>query len=238
MIVRTIREVIIIIVSLVTIAIIVSTLVRTSLEGTYTKITTPPRSSLVSSTPVHEIPNFLDEHECRTIIELSGPKLFESQVYTEKSNVYDTDTRVSMQCWLDNDEGGEVMKRVTEKMNNLVGLTSGHAEDMQVVKYSGGGFFKPHYDACVGGETFCDRMDSGWGPRYATVLIYLNDDFRGGETAFPKKGISIKPERGKAVLFYSSDPEGSLIEDSLHGGNSVENGNKWICNKWYHLRQR
>ena len=48
------------------------------------------------------------------------------------------------------------------------------------------------------------------GARFATVLFYLNDGMVGGETEFPRwvnaetfEGLKVKPEAGKAVLFYS-----------------------------------
>jgi 2OG-Fe(II) oxygenase superfamily len=41
-------------------------------------------------------------------------------------------------------------------------------------------------------------------------IIYLNDDFEGGETVYPKKSISIKPEKNKLVCHPASD-------DYVHG---------------------
>jgi predicted 2-oxoglutarate/Fe(II)-dependent dioxygenase YbiX len=36
------------------------------------------------------------------------------------------------------------------------------------------------------------------------VLIYLNDDFEGGELVFPLQNITIKPEKGMMVIFPTS----------------------------------
>jgi hypothetical protein len=56
------------------------------------------------------------------------------------------------------------------------------------------------------------------------VLIYLNDDYEGGETVFYdshyKESARIKPEKGKAVIFDI---------DVLHSGEKVITGEKyWI----------
>jgi prolyl 4-hydroxylase len=63
--------------------------------------------------------------------------------------------------------------------------------------------------------------------------VYLNDGFEGGNTAFPKLGASIVPKKGKAVLFWVSDPETrDLFEETLHGGDPVTEGEKWIATQW------
>lgn len=69
-----------------------------------------------------------------------------------------------------------------------------------------------------------------------SVLCCSSDVEEGGETAFPiakgdfsavpwwdelsecrKKGLSIKPKMGDALLFWSMKPEATLDESSLHG---------------------
>ncbi|KAK8488314.1 hypothetical protein V6N11_068441 [Hibiscus sabdariffa] len=87
------------------------------------------------------------------------------------------------------------------------------------------------------------------GQRIATMLMYLSDDVEGGETYFPKagtgvcscggkivKGLSIKPIKGDAVLFWSMGLDGQSDPDSLHGGCAVLSGEKWSATKW--MRQK
>ena len=42
-----------------------------------------------------------------------------------------------------------------------------------------------------------DVQDHESAKRYLAFLIYLNDDFKGGETTFPYNKLTIKPETGK-----------------------------------------
>jgi prolyl 4-hydroxylase len=63
-------------------------------------------------------------------------------------------------------------------------------------------------------------------------LIYLNDDFEGGETDFILANRTIIPKKGKAILFYNVDINLTLIPESVHVGRKVRNGTKWIANKW------
>jgi prolyl 4-hydroxylase len=186
---------------------------------------------------IQEIPNFLTPQECDIVIGLSRERLVDSQVYSNEKDVVNTSTRESKQYWL-NDNVHPIVERISQRTAEITRTPVVNQEPLQVVNYSPGGFFRPHYDACDGSATFCERMNSKAGPRYITLLIYLNDDFTGGETAFPlisNPNKLCKPERGKAVLFYNTDLDGNIIEQALHGGNSITSGNKWICNKWVHL---
>lgn len=69
--------------------------------------------------------------------------------------------------------------------------------------------------------------------RFATILFYLNDDMEGGETSFPRwlnaetgQALKVKPERGKAVLFYNMLPDGNYDERSQHAALPVTKGEK------------
>lgn len=42
------------------------------------------------------------------------------------------------------------------------------------------------------------------GPRILTFFLYLSDVEEGGETAFPKLNISVRPKKGTALLWPST----------------------------------
>lgn len=182
---------------------------------------------------IEEIPNFLTEEECNKIIELTNGKLKPSNVYTKDKDLYITENRKSEQCWLD--DNITFIKNISDKIKKYSNTYDKYHEQFQVVNYEPGGFFIPHYDACDGDEDYCERMNQNNGPRYLTFLIYLNDDFEGGETIFPNINKKIKPEKGKAIIFKNVDENENIIKQSLHGGEPVHSGKKWIINKWIHL---
>jgi prolyl 4-hydroxylase len=179
------------------------------------------------------IENLLTSDECDKIISLCDGKLFTSKLYNDNDDLLDKKDRLSEQCWL-KDEDNALVRNISDKIKDLTNTHKNYSEDLQVVKYGVGGFFKPHFDACNGDEKYCTRMNIG-GPRYLTVLIYLNDDLEGGETAFPKIEKKVQPKKGRAVIFQNVDKNGHIIEQALHGGESVTKGFKWIANKWIHL---
>lgn len=57
----------------------------------------------------------------------------------------------------------------------------------------------------------------------------LSDDV---DYADCSKGMSVKPEANKVILFYNLLPNGNMDERSLHGGCDVISGTKWSANFW------
>ena len=55
-----------------------------------------------------------------------------------------------------------------------------------------------------------------------------------------RTGLSVRPKRGNAVLFYSQDPGGNLDPRSLHGGCPVLSNvtEKWAANIWVWNKRR
>ena len=188
-----------------------------------------------NSYTIREIPNFLSKEECEYIKQLSTNKLFQSKLFMKDGEGLDNTVRDSKQCWL-NDTDDEMIQKLSQRIAKETKIDISLHEDLQVVKYDSNGFYKPHYDACDSTQQdTCIDMNKDMGPRYITFIIYLNDDFEGGETYFPNINKKIIPKMGKAVIFYNVDKKGVILNKSLHGGLNVINGEKWIANKWIHL---
>jgi len=74
-------------------------------------------------------------------------------------------------------------------------------EDIQFLSYPVGGHYIVHNDS----EYFNDDLNK-WervAPRDISVIMYLNDDFEGGELEFPELGLTIRPQRGLIITFPS-----------------------------------
>jgi hypothetical protein len=180
---------------------------------------------------VKEIQNILTSEECDVVIQCAKKSgltksslLFQSNTKIYTSN--NTDNRISSETWLENTYH-PILKKISEINTNLTGLPENIQEDLVVVKYNTGGKFNAHYDA----------SDTYNGQRYTTLIIYLNDDFEGGETVFTKIDKTIKPKKGNGILFYNTDVSGKILVDSLHKGNPIIAGEKWICTKWSHSKK-
>ena len=114
--------------------------------------------------------------------------------------------------------------------NNIVAFGEDTDDDFD-------GVFDPN-DACDPDEEICKEDIKNMGSlRYATFIIYLNDNFTGGETEFPKHNFKAKPKIGKGVLFFNLNDNNTYRRDnSFHGGLPPIVGEKWMCNKWIRLK--
>jgi prolyl 4-hydroxylase len=180
------------------------------------------------------IENVLTPEECDTIISIAKKKgLEESMVYTDnKKDIYalDKTSRNSKTAWIYDNEN-PIVKKIAKKAAELSGLNIDNQEPLQVAHYNKGGKFIEHHDACSEkNDQKCDKIDIN--PRRTTLLIYLNDDFEGGETEFTLLGKKIKPVKGNAIFFWDTYENKEIIQESMHRGNPVLNGEKWICTKW------
>ncbi|KAI4885451.1 hypothetical protein NFI96_014407, partial [Prochilodus magdalenae] len=130
------------------------------------------------------------------------------------------------------EEYDPVVSRVTQRLSDITGMDMESADFLEVLNYGIGGEFLPHYDT---GEY--DRTPEG--QRIATIIIYLTSVSIGGATVFPNVGVSLKPQKGSAVMWYNLLRNGQLDKQTLHAGCPVFQGSKWskyltfnIATKW------
>jgi prolyl 4-hydroxylase len=126
-------------------------------------------------------------------------------------------------------------------------------EDLQTLRYRIGEHYHTHHDY-FDPKVFGAYNQADGRNRFITVLFYLTDVEEGGETAFPmagdprplrsysdcSRGLRVRPQQGKAVIFYSLAPAAGgsleLDEASWHAGCDVARGTKWGANFWVTLK--
>jgi hypothetical protein len=129
-----------------------------------------------------------------------------------------------------------VLLLVRERISALTKLPTIAMEPPRVFHYALGQEIKPHYDRC-GDATEGYGVDTGYlGDRIVTFLLYLNDDFDGGELDFPKAGFRQKGAKGDAIYFAHVDTAGKQDPLSLHAGLKISRGEKWVLSQWIHDR--
>ena len=130
-------------------------------------------------------------------------------------------------------EADVVMQLVCLRIAMTLGLPLGHQELTNVLRYERGQQYKPHYDFITPkeAEAFGAELER-IGQRIATLLVYLNDDYEGGETAFPHLDWRYKGQPGDALIFWNLSEQGVPEPKSVHAGLPVTNGEKWLLSKW------
>ncbi|CAG7834023.1 unnamed protein product, partial [Allacma fusca] len=61
----------------------------------------------------------------------------------------------------------------------------------------------------------------------ATIMFYITDVEKGGETAFATTGVKVTPRRRSAILWYNRFTDGTLDKSTDHGSCHVIFGEKW-----------
>jgi len=196
-------------------------------------------SCAVSDPEITELEGVLTAAECAQMIAYAKQRMSPSHVYNGSSKtVMNTSRRVSDQAWIDDVDAVPSLRKFSDFVTRHSGLPSTHHEKLQVVCYKPGGFFHQHYDACYNTKHYCEYALRNGGGRLYTYLLYLNDDYTGGSTAFSKMSRVIRPKQGKVLLFRNMTPDGKVILKSMHGGDKVNHGNKWIATIWVHATPR
>jgi prolyl 4-hydroxylase len=95
-------------------------------------------------------------------------------------------------------------------------------EPLQLLRYRPGGEYRAHMDA----------LPAEPNQRIATVLVYLSDGYQGGETQFPRTGLSFKGRAGDALLFRNVTDSGEPDPMAIHAGLPVGRGVKIIASRW------
>lgn len=175
---------------------------------------------------VRETHGFLTESECQELIENANVGFYRTTTLGKSIDGY----RVADGAWLSNDL--DIVKTLKNKISSECGVPVENMEGTHIVKYEIGGEYKVHHDFFHPNESYFDSQVKRGGQRTKTALVYLNDDFSGGETEFPKMNIKVNPKKGKLVLWDNMREDGSLDYDSLHAGLPVETGTKYIAVVW------
>ncbi|KQO05556.1 2OG-Fe(II) oxygenase [Sphingomonas sp. Leaf242] len=119
-----------------------------------------------------------------------------------------------------------VVRAINQRLATITATDIAQGEALTILRYRPGQQFRPHFDA----------IGTARNQRTKTVLIYLNEGFAGGETHFPKLGVTIRPKAGDAVSFTNTLADDTTDPQSLHAGLPVVQGVKWLATRWIRKR--
>jgi prolyl 4-hydroxylase len=125
-----------------------------------------------------------------------------------------------------------VLALTQARLARATGLIVHQQEAPILLSYDPGQEYKPHYDFLNPGVPAFARQLAIMGQRVATCLTYLNEDYEGGETEFPKIGWRFRGKTGDALFFANVTPEKTPDPLTLHAGRPVIRGHKWLLSQW------
>ena len=178
---------------------------------------------------MEEIHNYITPEECQELIKMIDANHSRSSVVvggTDRTDV--TDHRTSSTSNLD--MSTPIMSKIKKQISETLGLELVKGEALQGQLYEPGQYFKPHNDFFSGPAY--DMHCKASGNRTHTLMIYLNDDYKGGGTHFPTLQKTVEPETGKALWWYNMK-DGKVQDQYLHEGVTVDEGKKYVVTSWW-----
>ncbi len=115
---------------------------------------------------------------------------------------------------------------INQRIAAVTGTSALQGEPIQVLRYAVGQEYRPHSDA----------LPNDPNQRIATLLVYLNDGYEGGETAFVHTGLSVRGAQGEALFFRNVDAAGRPDPLATHAGLPIRRGSKFIASRWIRAR--
>jgi prolyl 4-hydroxylase len=167
----------------------------------------------------------LTEEECGYLIPAAGA--FEpSMVYDPAGQLVRDTIRTSDGTTFHWDIEDPVIHAINRRIASVSQTRYDEGEALQVLRYTPGQEYRPHFD----------WVNNAQNQRLWTALIYLNDAYEGGATAFVRRDIQVRGKTGDVLLFSNARPDGNGDELAEHAGMPVTAGTKYLATRW--IRER
>ncbi|MET0290778.1 MAG: 2OG-Fe(II) oxygenase [Steroidobacteraceae bacterium] len=118
------------------------------------------------------------------------------------------------------------------RMARTCGIDVRQFEAPMVLHYHVGEEIRPHYDFIDTKAPDYEQQIREQGQRIITFLLYLNDEYEGGETTFPRLDIVNRGRKGNGLYFINSNADRSPDREMLHTGSPPTSGEKWIVSQF------
>jgi hypothetical protein len=189
---------------------------------------------VVSDAPrIRKIDEFVSCAICNWLVEKARGRLARARIYSPSGGGPALDnSRTNSETDFNIIQADLVLILVRARIAAATGLPPAAMELTKILHYSVGEQFGLHFDYIDPAVSdFADELAIR-GQRLATFLIYLNDDYAGGQTAFPRVGLRHRGAKGSALYFANVDASGKPDPSTLHAGLAPSRGEKWILSQW------
>ena len=178
---------------------------------------------IISADPyVALYPGLFSQAECKYLAMLAAPWLEGARVNVEGSDTHYESVRDADSSAISHLTEDLVVQRINRCIATATRTNPDWGEPLNVLRYQPGQQFKPHHDG---------RGSEG-AIRIMTALIWLNEQFDGGETDFPSLNIRVRGGVGDILVFRNVDDGGAEDDRLIHAGLPVTQGVKWMASRW------
>ena len=171
--------------------------------------------------------------------------MFLSRPHLKRATVIDPDSqkdgmvsqvRTSMSTYIPFGLVDIIARHIELKIVYETGETLVNSEPMSILYYTAGQFYRPHVDYFDPNLKVSAGLLEDGGQRTASAVTYLSAPELGGGTSFPRLNLSIPAVAGSTLWFRNCFDNGEVDDRSLHAGDPVEQGDKWVVTKWFRQR--
>jgi prolyl 4-hydroxylase len=193
-----------------------------------------PTAEILHEAPlIRKLPGMIHPLVLDAVINLAAPLVQRSQIVDARTGEMRADPmRTSSHVTISPRQHDHVLEALERGISRVSGLSTLNGEFLQILRYRDGEEFRPHVDYFNEGGAGAYQSLADGGQRAQTVLIYLNDDYSGGSTFFPKLQIDVRGRRGDMLHFHNLGADGLGHRDSLHAGLPIVAGEKWLLSQW------
>ncbi|MFT3728476.1 MAG: 2OG-Fe(II) oxygenase [Terricaulis sp.] len=190
----------------------------------------PKPRVLLEQPRVRVFDGFARPEECDWLIARCRHRLHAAQVYEQSASELSQNAgRSNTEASYELDASDLVLSVVQDRIARATAVPVENFEVAKLLHYNPGEAFLPHHDFLQPGM---QAEIEQHGQRVATFLLYLDDQYEGGETEFCESGIKFKARKGDALFFFNVDGNGAPDPASLHAGLPPTSGEKWLFSLW------
>ena len=201
---------------------------------------TPPAVEVLRESPaIRRVPRFIPVAACEWLISQVQGHMARATIYDKRTGGDVVDQRrINSQADLGVGNMGLLTFVIRARIAALLGRPETDMEIPKVLHYAPGETFAPHYDYLTPDEpAFALELEQR-GQRAETFLIYLNDDYEDGETAFVDLELTHRGAKGDALWFSNLDADGQPDPKTRHAGLPPASGEKWLFSQWVRAGKR
>jgi len=190
-----------------------------------------PRETLHEN--VRRVPELAPLPACSWLIERARGRLQPALVYDAVSHENQIhEMRTNTMALFDYATYDVVQFLLQARMSLTCGYPMQHFETPMVLHYSVGQQITPHFDFIDANASDYAAQIREQGQRMITFLLYLNDDYDGGETTFPELGIVHRGAAGGGLYFVNAHADLAPNRQMLHTGSPPVRGEKWVVSQF------
>ena len=190
-------------------------------------VVSPPRGETISERPdIMVFRGLFTPDECDFLVAVAEPTFTASKIFIDETRAEAHPLRTSNDApihWIIEDPAIHALNR---RIAAASGTRYEQAEPLLILRYRPGQEYRKHLDWLPGVDN----------QRFKTALVYLNEDYEGGETEFVQLRFKFRGRKGDAIVFRNTLDDGRADPLTEHAGLPVISGTKYLASRW--IRER